>query len=47
MAKRLYGKAPKKNRWGKRIQLLARRESPPARRGRRGGRGGRGRRGIL
>jgi hypothetical protein len=40
MAKRLYGKAPKKNRWGKRIKFLARREAPaPARRGRRGRRG--------
>jgi hypothetical protein len=40
MAKRLYGKAPKPNRWGKRIKFLARREVPPrARRGRRGRRG--------
>ena len=45
MAKRLYGKAPKKNRWGKRIQLLARRESPAPARGAKRGR--RGRRGIL
>jgi hypothetical protein len=40
MAKRLYGKPPKKNRWGKPIKILARRERPaPARRDRHGRRG--------